>query len=163
MKRERKPTRRRRRAGAICLFIVLTLAAALYSARPSKPRSVRASIDYWASRYDVNVHLVRAVAWVESGDNPGVISSTGARGVMQVEPGTWRYTEKLIGHPVAPTSDGNVQIGVAYLRHLLREFHGNRHLAVAAYYQGPEAVRRLGVYRSSERYVANVLALSRRL
>lgn len=163
MTRKRRPKRSRRRAVAIYLFIVLTLAAALYTARPSRPRSVRASIDYWARRYNVSVHLVRAVAWVESGDDPDVVSSTGARGVMQVEPGTWRFTEKLIGHPVTPTSDGNVQIGVAYLHHLLLEFHGNRRLAIAAYNQGPEAVRRLGVYHSSERYVANVLALSRRL
>ncbi len=82
---------------------------------------------------------------------------------MQVEPGTWRYTESLIGHRVSPSSDGNIQIGVAYLHHLLLEFHGDRRLALAAYYQGPEAVRRVGIYRSADRYVANVLALSRRL
>ena len=155
--------RRRTHVAAICLVIVVALAAALYRALPSKPRSVNASIDYWASHYGLSVHLVRAVAWVESGNDPRVVSPTGARGVMQVEPATWRYTEKLIGHRVAPTSDGNIQIGVAYLHHLLLEFHGNRHLALAAYNQGPDAVRRLGVYRSAERYVANVLALSRRI
>lgn len=149
-------------AAALC--IVVGISAVLYADRPAPPpRSVKASIDYWASRYGVDVHLVRAVAWLESGNNPDVVSSAGARGVMQVQPATWRHTETLIGHRVRPTSDGNVQIGVAYLRHLLREFQGNRRLALAAYYQGPAAVRRLGVYRSSERYVANVLALSRRL
>jgi soluble lytic murein transglycosylase-like protein len=82
---------------------------------------------------------------------------------MQVEPGTWRWTEVQIGHRVARNADGNVQIGVAYLEHLLHEFHGDRRLALAAYYQGPAAVRRDGVYGSAERYVANVLALTNRL
>jgi len=44
---------------------------------------------------------------------------------------------------------------------MLREFGGNRRLALAAYYQGPRAVREGGLYASSERYVATVLALAR--
>jgi hypothetical protein len=46
---------------------------------------------------------------------------------------------------------------------MLREFGGNRRRALAAYYQGPRAVRELGLYASSERYVATVLALARRM
>jgi soluble lytic murein transglycosylase-like protein len=126
-------------------------------------RSVRSSIDYWSRNYGVDVHLTRAVAWMESGNDPRVVSPTGARGVMQVEPSTWTYTEHLLGTRVSHTTDGNIQIGVAYLRHMLDEFGGNRRLALAAYYQGPRAVRDAGVYPSSERYVANVLALTRRM
>jgi N-acetylmuramoyl-L-alanine amidase len=126
-------------------------------------RSVRSSIDHWARHYGVDVHLARAVAWQESGNNPRAVSRTGARGVMQVEPDTWSYTERLIGKAVARTSDGNIRVGIAYLRYLLDDFHGDLRLALAAYHQGPRAVRERGVYPSSERYVANVLALSRRL
>jgi soluble lytic murein transglycosylase-like protein len=126
-------------------------------------RSVQSSIDYWSKNYGVDVHLARAVAWMESGNDPRVVSPTGARGVMQVEPSTWTYTEHLLGARVPHTTDGNIQIGVAYLRHMLDEFGGNRRLALAAYYQGPRAVRDVGVYPSSERYVANVLALTRRM
>ena len=64
---------------------------------------------------------------------------------------------------VPHTTDGNIQIGVAYLGHMLEEFGGNRRLALAAYYEGPRAVREAGVYPSSERYVATVLALTRRM
>jgi soluble lytic murein transglycosylase-like protein len=127
----------------------------------SKPRTVQGSIDYWARRYDVDVHLARAVAWMESGNNPAAVSPTGARGVMQVEPYTWTYTEQLLGTQVAHTTDGNIRIGVAYLHHMLEEFGGDRRLALAAYYQGPNAVREVGLYGSSERYVATVLALAR--
>jgi soluble lytic murein transglycosylase-like protein len=128
-----------------------------------RPRSVQSSIDYWARQYGVDVHLVRAVAWMESGNNPHVVSPTGARGVMQVQPQTWRYTEQLLGARVQPTADGNIRIGVAYLRQMLREFGGDRRRALAAYYQGPRAVREVGLYASSERYVATVLALARRM
>jgi soluble lytic murein transglycosylase-like protein len=128
-----------------------------------RPRSVKSSIDYWARQYGVDVHLARAVAWMESGNNPQLVSPTGARGVMQVEPQTWTYTEHLLGTRVQPTTDGNIRIGVAYLRQMLREFGGNRRRALAAYYQGPRAVREVGLYASSERYVATVLALARRM
>jgi soluble lytic murein transglycosylase-like protein len=83
---------------------------------------------------------------------------------MQVMPDTWRFVEtSLIGHPVARTSDGNVRIGVAYLHHLLVEFGGSERLALAAYYQGPAGVRAFGVLPVSEIYIADVLALKRRV
>jgi soluble lytic murein transglycosylase-like protein len=147
------------------LTVALAVAAALIVVSlvliPSRPRTVRGSIDYWARRYHVDVRLARAVAWMESGDNPSAVSSTGARGVMQVEPSTWRYTEHLLGTHVDHTTDGNIRIGVAYLHEMLREFGGNRRLALAAYYEGPRAVREVGLYPSSERYAATVLALVR--
>ena len=80
------------------------------------------SLDRWAAHYGVDPRLARAVAWMESGYNTGAVSSVGAWGVMQVMPATWRFTERLIGHPVARTADGNVRIGVAYLHHLLHVF-----------------------------------------
>jgi soluble lytic murein transglycosylase-like protein len=121
------------------------------------------SLDRWAAHYGVDPRLARAVAWMESGYNTGAVSSVGAWGVMQVMPATWRFTERLIGHRVARTADGNVRIGVAYLHHLLNVFGGDRRLALAAYYQGPGGVRRSGMLRITKRYVADVLALEARM
>lgn len=121
------------------------------------------SLDRWSAHYGVDPRLARAVAWMESGYNSGAVSSVGAWGVMQVMPATWRFTERLIGHPVARTSDGNVRIGVAYLHHLLNAFGGDQRLALAAYYQGPAGVRRSGMLRVTERYVADVVALEARM
>jgi N-acetylmuramoyl-L-alanine amidase len=121
------------------------------------------SLDRWAAHYGVDPRLARAVAWMESGYRTGAVSSVGARGVMQVMPATWRFTERLIGHPVARTADGNVRIGVAYLHHLLNVFGGDQRLALAAYYQGPAGVRRFGMLRVTERYVADVVALEARM
>jgi soluble lytic murein transglycosylase-like protein len=125
---------------------------------------VRATIDYWSRFYAVDPRLARAVAWWESGFNQSLVSAAGARGVMQVTPATWGYVETvLVGRRIPRTTSGNVQVGVAFLRQLLREFRGDARLALAAYVQGPRSVRRHGLFRETEQYVAGVLALSRRL
>jgi soluble lytic murein transglycosylase-like protein len=161
----RRRRRSRRRLALAAALSAAVLGAVLVAALLHSPRqrTVRESIDYWSRVYGVDVHLARAVAWEESGNNPRALSSAGARGVMQVTPDTWRYTEWLLGGRVGRTSDGNIRIGIAYLHHLMRDFDGNLRLALAAYHQGPAAVRARGVYPSSARYVANVLALRRRL
>jgi LysM repeat protein len=139
--------------------------AALPSTAPlPAPWSVGWSIDHWSAHYGVDPHLVRAVAWQESGFHTSAISVAGAWGVMQVMPRTWNDVEaNLIGAPVAHTPDGGIRIGVALLQHLLATFGGNVRLAVAAYYQGETATRMFGVLPISKPYVANVLALRTRM
>jgi LysM repeat protein len=128
------------------------------------PWSVGWSIDHWSAHYGVDPHLVRAVAWQESGWDVSAVSSAGAWGAMQVTPATWSFVEDgVIGAPVAHTPDGGIRVGVAFLRHLLVSFGGNVRLSVAAYYQGETATRMFGVLPISEPYVANVLALRTRL
>jgi LysM repeat protein len=130
----------------------------------SSPTTVRAMLDSAAARYGVDVHLVRAVAWMESGYQTNVTSPAGAWGVMQVLPVTWQYVEHiLLGRRIPRTTRGNITVGVAYLRQLLREFHGNTELALAAWYQGPASVRRHGVHAGTRTFTANVLALRQRL
>ena len=121
-------------------------------------------LDFWAWHYGVPRGLVRAVAWQESGFHTSIISPAGARGVMQVMPATWVFTEQvLIGEHVPHTASGNIRIGVAYLHSLLDAFGGDTRLAVAAYYQGAGSVMRDGVHMGTRQYVRDVLALSRRM
>jgi LysM repeat protein len=130
----------------------------------TEPFAVRAAIDYWSRAYGVDPRLVRAIAWWESGFNNSLVSPAGARGVMQVTPATWDYVETvLVGRRIPHTTHGNVHVGVAFLKQLLREFRGNVDLALAAYVQGPHSVRRDGLFRETRLYVAGVRALSRKL
>jgi hypothetical protein len=132
--------------------------------RAAPARSVRGLLDYWAGRYGMSARFIRALAWVESGWQPHVVSHTGARGVMQVMPATWRFVQTvLLGHPVPRTTSGNIQVGVVFIRHLHRRFNGNARLALAAYNQGERAVRRNGVYPEARRFAANVLAMRGRV
>jgi soluble lytic murein transglycosylase-like protein len=139
-------------------------ASAPTSASASNATQVRASLDKWAAHYGIDPSLARALAWMESGFNNSVVSSVGAQGVMQLLPTTWDYVEKvLIGHAVQHDADGNVQVGLAYLHHLLGAFGGNEHLALAGWYQGERAVKAAGPYKVSKVFVANVLALRERM
>jgi soluble lytic murein transglycosylase-like protein len=151
---------------AVCAWsqpkVVSSAAAA--STAPVTRDQVRSLLDRWAAYYGVDLHLVRGLAWQESGFQQSVVSNVGAVGVMQITPATWSYVEAfLIGHPVASTVDGNVQVGVAYLRYLLRMFGGNTARALAAYNQGPASVSRYGINPDTQVYVDDVLALAQRL
>jgi len=131
---------------------------------PTAPVSVESLLDRWATYYGVDQHLVRGLAWQESGYQPSVVSEQGAVGVMQVTPDTWAFVEAvLIGHPVPWTVEGNVQVGVAYLHYLIALFGGDTTRAVAAYYQGPHSVDVYGISDTARVYVNDVLALARRL
>ncbi|MBV8257337.1 MAG: transglycosylase SLT domain-containing protein, partial [Actinobacteria bacterium] len=126
--------------------------------------SVRASLDRWSAAYGVDPHLARALAWMESGFNNAMVSNVGAQGVMQLLPSTWDYVETvLIRRKVAHDADGNVQVGVALLHHLLQAFHGDEKLALAAWYQGERAVKEQGVLKVSRPFVDDVLALRQRM
>ncbi|MGH3054489.1 MAG: lytic transglycosylase, partial [Gaiellaceae bacterium] len=132
--------------------------------RTQSVSSVRALLDHWAEHYGVSVHLVRALAWMESGYNNHLVSSVGARGIMQLLPSTFRFAETvLVGHRIRHDANGNVRAGVAYLAHLLHDFQGNQHLALAGWYQGEGAVRKHGLYKVSKTFVKDVLALERRM
>lgn len=143
----------------------LARASGVKSARAGAPaRSVRGLLDYWAGRYGMSPRFIRALAWIESGWQPHVVSSAGAFGVMQVTPATWRFVQTvLLGHPVPRTASGNIQVGVVFIRHLYRRFNGNVRLALAAYNQGEWSVRRDGVFREARRFAANVLAMRGRV
>ncbi len=135
---------------------------AIRTAKPA-PTDVRALLHRWARIYNLDPGLVRALAWMESGYQPGLVSKAGARGVLQVLPVTRDYVETILLRKRVPNSvSGNIQIGVVYLRQLLREFRGDESRALAAWYQGPASVRRHGQYRATRQFVANVLALRRR-
>jgi len=146
-------------------FAVLDPTGTRPGATPQRqPFTVAASLERWARHYGIDPALLRALAWQESGHQGHVVSSAGAFGVMQVTPATWDFVETvLLGRKVPRTVEGNIQVGAAFLAHLVREFKGDVRLALAAYYRGPAGVRRYGVGPETSRYVANVLALSRRV
>ncbi|HEY7017563.1 MAG TPA: peptidoglycan-binding protein [Gaiellaceae bacterium] len=133
------------------------------AAAPAPATSVRTLLGQWAHNYGMDARLVRALAWMESGFQPGLVSSAGARGVMQVLPVTRSYVQTVLLRKKVPNSvSGNIQIGVVYLRELLREFRSDSTLALAAWYQGPASVRKHGQLAATRQFVANVLALRSR-
>jgi LysM repeat protein len=130
----------------------------------TSPSQVRSLLDAWAGRLGVDPRLVRALAWMESGYQTRLVSSAGACGVLQLLPSTRAYVSAVVlGKPIPRTVDGDVEAGVALLRHLLTTFNGDQQLALAAWYQGERAVRTNGVYKVTKPFVADVLALRARM
>jgi soluble lytic murein transglycosylase-like protein len=122
--------------------------------------SVRAALDHWSAVYGVDPALARALAWMESGFQQNVVSNVGAVGILQLLPETWDWVDVvLLGEKTPRTADGNVRAGVRYLRWQLDQFHGDRRLALAGWYQGARAVREIGLYDDTKQFVSIVLQL----
>jgi soluble lytic murein transglycosylase-like protein len=119
------------------------------------PSAVAEAIGAASVRHQVDPRLAEAVAWRESGFNPAAVSPKGARGVMQLMPGTAQALGVDAGDPLA-----NIEGGVTYLSRMIRRFGGDLSKAVAAYNAGPEAVDRYGgvpPYAETIAYVEAVL------
>lgn len=136
--------------------IPVTAASSGWSGHPAKS-DVASLMAQHASRHGVDVSLVRAIGWQESGWWQGARSSTGAIGVMQLMPGTASWAgPALLGRPIDPTNvSDNIETGVAYLGYLERQT-GSRQLAIASYYQGLGSVTSRGLYDDTKSYVAAV-------
>jgi soluble lytic murein transglycosylase-like protein len=106
--------------------------------------------------------LADAIGWQESGFNNDVVSSAGARGVMQILPGTWQWiNSSLAPSPLSPSSAAdNVRGGVLMLHSLLSATGGDEAMAAAGYYQGLPSVQQHGLYSDTQQYVNNVMSLA---
>lgn len=94
-----------------------------------------------------NWTMVHAISRQESQFAMNAISHAGARGLMQLMPGTAREQAAKLGmvyDPVALTADAgyNITLGDAYFRRMLDYYGGSYPLAVAAYNAGPGNVNK---------------------
>ena len=124
---------------------------------PSR-RALVATFTTWANYYGVDPALLEALCWWESGWQSGVVSSTGAVGIGQLEPSTVTQMRRAIGNsglsPWRPAD--NIRMSAKYLSLLIRQTGGNSSLALAGYYQGLASVRQRGMMASTRHYVAGI-------
>lgn len=111
-----------------------------------------------ASRlYHIPIPLIRAVIRVESNYDPRVVSSKGAKGLMQMMP----ETAKDMGVVNIFDPRENIYGGTRYLRVLANMFNGDLILTIAAHHAGPGAVKKhsgIPPYKTTRKYVRAVLS-----
>jgi soluble lytic murein transglycosylase-like protein len=106
--------------------------------------------------HNVDVDLLASIVRAESGGNARAVSRAGARGLMQLMPGT----AADLGVTDTFRPEQNVRGGSTYLDGLLIRYHDNLALALAAYNAGPAAVDKyhgIPPYRETRLYVARVI------
>jgi Transglycosylase SLT domain len=120
------------------------------------PEVMHEMLAHAGEAHDLDVDLLASVVRAESGGNPHAVSRAGAQGLMQLMPKT--AADLGVGNSFAP--DANIRGGTAYLDALLKKYHDNLALALAAYNAGPAAVDRwhgIPPYRETRAYVARVI------
>jgi LysM repeat protein len=135
------------------------------AAQPTAQMVSSSDVGSIAASEGVPASLAEAIGYQESGFNNGMVSKTGAVGVMQIMPSTWNWIgQNLAGPPPLSTSSAtdNIRAGSLLLHSLLSDTGGDAATAVAGYYQGLQSVRAHGLYADTQAYVNNVLALRQR-
>ncbi len=106
--------------------------------------------------HHIDAELLASLVHAESGGHTHAVSRTGARGLMQLMPGT----AAAVGVHDAFIPTENVEGGTRYFDAMLNRYHDNIALALAAYNAGPGAVDHYhGVppFRETRAYVACVI------
>jgi soluble lytic murein transglycosylase-like protein len=120
-----------------------------------RPR-IDALIRQNGTKYGVDPYLIFCVMEQESHFNTYALSPKGARGLMQLMPGTGARFG--VRRPFDPGQ--NIMGGTRYLKELLRRFNGRVDLVLASYNAGEGAVVRFGhrvpPYRETRNYVKRV-------
>jgi len=128
---------------------------------PGRLARANALLTPTAHEVGVDPKLVRAVAWMESGWQQGVVSPTGAVGMMQIEPYTGDWVSRYLAgrHLDLHVAADNVLAGCLLLHHLLQIHNGDVNAALAAYYQGDSSIAKHGLYDDTKQYQKVVGAL----
>ncbi len=102
------------------------------------PQRFEGDLSSAAGKYGLDKSFLASVIKAESAWNPNAVSSRGARGLMQLMPGT--ASDLGVSDPFDPGQ--NIDGGARYLSSLLKRFGGDKRKALVAYNWGPENAAR---------------------
>jgi len=102
-------------------------------------------------QYGIPTDFLLAQLDVESAMNPLAVSSTGAQGIAQFMPGTWKDFGQ--GSPFDPTAATQAQ--ARYMRHLF-DMLGDPQKAASAYFMGPGNVGKPEYSQAAQKYLGAI-------
>lgn len=108
-----------------------------------------------ASHHQIDPALIKAIIMAESGYNTKAVSKKGAKGLMQLMPGT----AQSLGVEDIFNPHQNITGGVQYFKQMVNRFNGDVKLALAAYNAGSRNVRNYnGVppFKATHSYIKKV-------
>lgn len=142
--RKREVHRHQGNTGAMVFTLFLALLCVLFLLILSDPRFLRPSepvshiIEQSAMEENISPSLLEAVIRTESKFDEKAISHVGAVGMMQLMPDTAAWISETSGLPSdnLESPEQNIPLGAWYLNFLLKKYHNNEVLALAAYNAG---------------------------
>lgn len=133
---------------------------------PSHTRYTMAEvITEQAKLHNIDPLLIIALIQVESNFKDKALSNKGAKGLMQLLPGTASYIHKKNNKGINKIEDlydmeTNIKLGTAYMDYLLKKTNGNVEHALIAYNMGPSNMyRAMKNNRLPKKYSNKVLSV----
>jgi soluble lytic murein transglycosylase-like protein len=126
----------------------LLASSQFYPPALSSPSSYDPLIQQASTQYGVDSSLIKAVVDAESSFQNHVVSSAGAKGLMQL----MDDTAKGLGVTDSFDPQQNIQAGTRYLSDLLKNYNGSESMALAAYNGGSGRLARLGITNEQQLY-----------
>lgn len=104
-------------------------------------------VEKYAKEYEVDPLLIYSIIKAESNFNPNVVSSSQAIGLMQLMDATAEELARKLDLTFMKKSslynpELNIRLGTKYFSELLKEYNGNKLLALTAYNAGKGNVKR---------------------
>lgn len=131
----------------LLIFVGLVLLNSTWFLKLFYPMPYKDVVDNLTDEYNVETNIIYSIMKAESKFKKSAESPKGAKGLMQVVPGTalWvaeelnleGYNDQMLFDP-----QYNIKIGTWYYSYLLKQFNGNNVAAIASYNGGETNVKK---------------------
>jgi len=116
------------------------------------PPAIQTALQNASNQYGVPLSLLQSVAFTESSYRPGITSTAGAQGLMQIMPAN--FASLGVTNPLDPQQSADA--GAKLLSQLYAQY-GDWNTALIAYNEGSGNLAKFGPYQSSQDYAATIL------
>ena len=106
------------------------------------------AVQLYSNKYGVDSNLVKAIIKTESNFDPNVVSSAGAKGLMQLMPENCRD----LGVEDPFNIEQNIEGGVKHIKEYIDRYNGDVEMALMAYNGGPTRMMNRGVKSMADIY-----------